>query len=76
MLVYEILFLIPSYYSKKIMNESKLYQILSKKEKPTFDMKIPEIYKNLIQSCWDDDPKKRPTFAQIVNDLKTKPEFI
>ena len=41
-----------------------------------FDMKIPEIYKNLIQSCWDDDPKKRPTFAQIVNDFKTKPEFI
>lgn len=31
--------------------------------------KISDYFCSLISRCWDSDPKKRPTFAQITNEL-------
>lgn len=45
--------------------------------RPSFDsVSIPESYKTLIESCWAQKPEDRPTFEQIVNDLKTNKEYI
>lgn len=35
---------------------------------------IPEYIWNLITRCWHQDPAKRPTFMQIVNELYQNPE--
>lgn len=37
---------------------------------------IPESYQNLIERCWDQNPSKRPSFNDIVEELKNNPEFI
>ncbi|KAK8889286.1 hypothetical protein M9Y10_034032 [Tritrichomonas musculus] len=44
--------------------------------RPVFKETIPNCYKQLIEKCWDQDPKKRPTFEEIVNHMKTNQEFI
>lgn len=45
-------------------------------KRPILSSLIPKIYRKLIDSCWDDDPKKRPTFEDIVNDLRSNKEYI
>lgn len=45
-------------------------------KRPDLPNSIPKCYKELITKCWDQDPEKRPTFAQIVESLKTNREFI
>lgn len=37
---------------------------------------IPSIYRELIESCWSQNPTQRPTFDEIVKKLKTNPNFI
>ena len=44
--------------------------------RPTFEDPINDAYRDLIERCWDKDPKLRPTFDQIVEELKTNKEFI
>lgn len=31
---------------------------------------MPGVYRQLIASCWDQDPEKRPTFRQIIDMIK------
>lgn len=74
MLVYEVM-------SKKMPFDgiSKYLIILyaSKNENfPQLDDQIPQKYRDLIEACWSFDPKKRPTFDYIVEDLKNNPEYI
>ena len=38
--------------------------------RPDIPSYVPPCYKKLIESCWDSDPSKRPTFASLVSDLK------
>ena len=45
-------------------------------ERPKFDEPINDAYRNLIERCWSQDPKLRPTFDEIADELKTNPEFI
>lgn len=33
-------------------------------------------YKNLIERCWSQDPKSRPSFSEIVNELERNFDFI
>ena len=33
-------------------------------------------YRNLITSCWENDPNGRPTFDQITSMLKNNQDFI
>ena len=44
--------------------------------RPNFNKAIPQSYKNLIEKCWSEDPKDRPTFEQIVDKLKNDRNFI
>jgi hypothetical protein len=32
---------------------------------------VPGIYQQLITSCWDQEPRNRPTFRQIIDKLFT-----
>lgn len=37
---------------------------------------VPESYRKLIEKSWAQDPSERPTFDEIVFQLKSDPEFI
>lgn len=57
-------FLIKSFRKKYFMNV--IFHIVTEKYRPKINERIPEVYRNLIQMCWDDDENKRPTFDQIL----------
>ncbi|KAK8887864.1 hypothetical protein M9Y10_038923 [Tritrichomonas musculus] len=67
MIVYQLLTNKPIKFSLKGLMTGK---------RPDLPNSIPKCYKELITKCWDQDPEKRPTFAQIVESLKTNREFI
>ena len=48
---------------------------ITRGKRPTMKDEIPDCYQDLIQRCWCQDPKERPTFVDIVNELKNE-EFI
>ena len=50
--------------------------ICDKQLRPTIPITIPNIYRELIERCWSQNPKDRPTFEEILQTLKTNPEFI
>ena len=74
-IVYEIITL-----EKPLKNFKNLYQIRSevlyKHYRPKFDVPIASCYKKLIELCWLQNDFVRPTFNDIVNELKTNPDFI
>lgn len=37
---------------------------------------ITEVYKKLVEMCWDKQPENRPYFEQIVNELKENEDFL
>jgi serine/threonine protein kinase len=41
--------------------------------KPSFDSKFDELYRELVASCWEFQPGKRPTAKEIVEALKGSP---
>ncbi|KAK8838600.1 hypothetical protein M9Y10_033232 [Tritrichomonas musculus] len=55
---------------------SELTRNLTKGERPKFNDMIPDAYKDLIDRCWSQEPLKRPTFDQIVEELRSNPDFI
>lgn len=73
LIVYEIF-----HYERPFKNLN-FYQIQTKvcdSDRPVITDDVPIAYKQLIERCWDQDPKNRPTFNQIVNNLKTNNGFI
>ncbi|KAK8845714.1 hypothetical protein M9Y10_020632 [Tritrichomonas musculus] len=75
LIVYEILTLeIP--YS----NISNIYDLIKevcqKRSRPPLNSSIPYCYQLLLKSCWSHDPKKRPSFSEIVEKLKTNSDFL
>lgn len=44
--------------------------------RPEIASDTPEVYKFLIEQCWDQDPNNRPTFEQILQQLKNDPGFL
>ncbi|KAK8893048.1 hypothetical protein M9Y10_030307 [Tritrichomonas musculus] len=75
MIIYEIL------TNEKPAKQFKLpeiiyYQVIFKHYRPKLTESIPKCYKNLIEKCWAEDPDERPTFDEIIDLLKTDPEFI
>ena len=45
-------------------------------KRPDLNYSIPASYKNLIQQCWSQDPQNRPTFNEILFQLKNNDNFI
>ena len=44
--------------------------------RPDISIEIPPSYRDLIERCWSQEPSERPTFDEIVEELKTKDDFI
>lgn len=44
--------------------------------RPDFNVEIAERYKKLITDCWSQNPSERPTFSEIVTQLKEDESFI
>lgn len=63
---------------KKPFEYNTIFKIFTKVlngERPSIDETIPQCFSKLIQSCWSQDHSKRPTFAQIVTQLRTNESF-
>ena len=50
--------------------------IVTHNYRPEINDKIPIAYKTLIESCWNQDPSKRPSFQEIVDQLRENPIFL
>lgn len=57
-------------------NPCKFYQMVANGGRPELPDDVPENYKNLIERCWSQSPSDRPTFDEIVNELKSDRSFI
>ena len=73
MIVYEIMTNIEPF---KNCGMSTLISKVSKGIRPDLDQPMPESYKNLIEKCWSQDPSIRPSFDEIVKELKSDSGFI
>lgn len=78
--IYSFAFIVYEIITGKIPYEGlNFYQIcakISKLEKPQFPEDTPDVFKELIESFWNQEPGERPTFEKIVTDLKENKEFI
>ena len=74
LIVYEIL------TSEKLFKNFNLLSLMRKVQedgyRPTLSDDIPDSYQDLIERCWSQKAEDRPSFAQIVSDLTSNPEFI
>ena len=50
-------------------------EVGKKGNRPNLNEKIPKCYRLLIEKCWSQNPKERPTFDEIVFELKNNDEF-
>eukprot|EP01026_Neomeris_dumetosa_P035031 TRINITY_DN2802_c0_g1_i5.p1 TRINITY_DN2802_c0_g1~~TRINITY_DN2802_c0_g1_i5.p1 ORF type:complete len:1176 (+),score=141.00 TRINITY_DN2802_c0_g1_i5:448-3528(+) len=46
------------------------YKVVNEQQRPPMPNNIPARLKNLIESCWDDDPKRRPSARDIQRMLE------
>lgn len=53
-----------------------LFKKVSSGIRPEFNSTIPESYQSLISRCWSQDPSQRPSFDEIVDELRSEPSFI
>ena len=51
-------------------------EVVTKGNRPEFKETVPDCYKNLIERCWSAEPNERPTFSEIIDELKNNSEFI
>ncbi|KAK8843535.1 hypothetical protein M9Y10_024590 [Tritrichomonas musculus] len=65
---------IPFKYVKSV--EQLYNEVANKKSRPVFKKNVPQIYQNLIVSCWSDDRNERPNFEVIVFNLGNNQQFI
>lgn len=72
-IVYEILTGKKPYAGKTWMQIEKM--VMSGK-RPEIDFCPNDSYRDLIESCWSQCPDERPTFEQIVDELKNNADFI
>lgn len=74
LIVYELMTLEEPF--KKFTISMIYSKIVTQKYRPEFKCPIADCYKDLINRCWSDDPKQRPTFEEIVFELKNNSDFI
>lgn len=76
-LLYEFLTLRKPYSERKDIDISNVVSFVSKGERPTINKnEIPNVFENLLISCWNADPDERPSFIEIVKQfIDHKSEF-
>ena len=47
-----------------------MQQVCNENARPDIPKDMPENFVLLLKRCWEGDPKKRPTFNQIVHELE------
>ena len=52
-----------------------LFQRVTNGERPNKFGNLPLCYRNLIEKCWSQKPSERPTFEEIVEQLRNDPQF-
>ena len=57
-------------------NEFQLAKKILSGYRPSFNENVSDPFKTLIESCWSEKPQKRPSFDEIVKNLKTNSKFI
>lgn len=72
MIVYEIMTLTVPFEKVPFL---LICQKVKEGERPAFKYYIDE-YKDLIERCWSQNPEKRPTFSEIVEELRNNAGFI
>ena len=57
----------------RLKNNYKIIKYIIDGNRPEFNKdEIPEIWQNLIERCWKNDPQERPHFIEIVKKLMDK----
>ena len=75
LIVYEIMTnLKPFKELKNVVQIQK--EVVERGKRPQITETVPDCYKKLIEKCWSQEPKEKPTFAEIVDILRNNPEFI
>ena len=60
----------------KKLDTFNIWMKVTNSQRPLFEKPINEAYHNLIERCWDQDPDARPTFDEIVDELRNNKEYI
>lgn len=50
-------------------------KILNESYRPKFEVNVKEPIQKLIEECWSDDPKDRPSFDEIFDKIATKSDY-
>lgn len=58
-----------------IKNSYNLFVKISTGYRPQIEG-VPDVYKELIEKCWSHDPKERPSFDEIVDELINDRRYI
>ena len=78
--VYSFAFIVYQIVTKvtplKNLSFCELMNFVLRGERPDFPNDIEKSYRDLIQICWDQNPKKRPFFDDIVDIIENKHDFI
>lgn len=62
---------------KEIKNINEIFnEVVTKCNRPVINKSVPECNRNLIEVCWKQEPKERPSFDEIVNILREDDRFI
>ena len=51
-------------------------KVMTNNYRPEFNELVSDAFKELIEKCWSNDPNDRPTFEEIVTDLKYNADYI
>ncbi|KAK8860565.1 hypothetical protein M9Y10_012230 [Tritrichomonas musculus] len=71
--VYEII------VSEKPFQDMDIYRIMMmvrSSKRPELTEEVPNAYRKLIERCWSQEPSDRPTFDQILTEMRTNREYI
>ncbi|KAK8880478.1 hypothetical protein M9Y10_003153 [Tritrichomonas musculus] len=65
---------------KPFSDLKSVYQIMKEVlilgNRPLFKYDIPNCYKKLIEKCWSQNPSDRPSFDDIIDQLKNNSDFV
>lgn len=68
MICYEIFSGLPPYHGSA--HDLDLILLVCKGKRPKFQIKIPQLLEDLIKSCWDADPKERPSANELFKTIR------